>query len=199
MEYTDGSGRTRRRLVAPAKVFVDEGVYYLAAWTGVTDKDRKDPPQNPPTKETQVSARKRRNSQSQNWQTLRLSRIGTVEAVEPSHHVEIPEVPLSELREWNFENGTQAVFITNQKGMPFIKNLPGATVEDTEDGQKVHLIISSDSWFVAFCIAHARHIKAVGPKTLRSMITARADRELTHIEQQEEADAKRHEHHRRRN
>ena len=199
MEYTDGSGRTRRRLVAPAKVFVDEGVYYLAAWTGVTDKDRKDPPQNPPTKETQVSARKRRNSQSQNWQILRLSRIGTVEAVEPRHHVEIPEVPLSELREWNFENGTQAVFITNQKGMPFIKNLPGATVEDTEDGQKIHLIISSDSWFVAFCIAHARHIKAVGPKTLRSMITARADRELTHIEQQEEADAKRHEHHRRRN
>lgn len=199
MEYTDGSGRTRRRLVAPAKVFVDEGVYYLAAWTGVTDEDRKAPPQNPPTKETQVPARKRRNSQSQNWQTLRLSRIGTVEAVEPSHHVEIPEVPLSELREWNFENGTQAVFITNQKGMPFIKNLPGATVEDTEDGQKIHLIISSDSWFVAFCIAHARHIKAVGPKTLRSMITARADRELTHIEQQEEADAKRHEHHRRRN
>ena len=82
--------------------------------------------------------------------------------------------------------------------MPFIKNLPGATVDDYEDGQKVHLIISSDSWFVAFCIAHARHITSVGPETLRSMIVARADRELTHIEQQEEADAKRSEHRRRR-
>ena len=121
-----------------------------------------------------------------------------METVEPSHHIDVPEVPLSDLREWNFENGTEAVFLTNQKGMPFIKNLPGATVEDTDHGQKVHLIISSDSWFVAFCIAHARHISAVGPETLRSMITARADRELTHINQQEEADSKRSEGHRRR-
>lgn len=199
MEYTDGSGRTRRRLVAPAKVFVDEGVYYLAAWTDVSDKDRKEPPTNPvPQEENPEPTHKRRNSQSLHWQTLRLSRIGNVQAVEPSHHIAIPEVPLSELREWNFENGTEAVFITNQKGMPFIKNLPGATVDDYEDGQKVHLIISSDSWFVAFCIAHARHITSVGPETLRSMIVARADRELTHIEQQEEADAKRSEHRRRR-
>ena len=198
MEYTDGSGRTRRRLVAPAKVFVDEGVYYLAAWTGVGEKDRKVPAEDPIDEEDQAPVRKRRNSKSQNWQTLRLSRIGKVETVEPSHHIDVPEVPLSDLREWNFENGTEAVFLTNQKGMPFIKNLPGATVEDTDHGQKVHLIISSDSWFVAFCIAHARHISAVGPETLRSMITARADRELTHINQQEEADSKRSEGHRRR-
>ena len=47
------------------------------------------------------------------------------------------------------------------------------------DGVKVHLTVSSDSWFVAFCIAHSRHITAVAPETLRSMIIARAERELS--------------------
>ena len=28
MEYSDGTGSTRRKLVAPAKIFIDEGVYY---------------------------------------------------------------------------------------------------------------------------------------------------------------------------
>ena len=46
-------------------------------------------------------------------------------------------------------------------------------------GEKVHLTVSSDSWFVAFCIAHARHITAVAPETLRTMIVARAERELS--------------------
>ena len=45
--------------------------------------------------------------------------------------------------------------------------------------EKVHLTVSSDSWFVAFCIAHARHITAVAPETLRTMIVARAERELS--------------------
>lgn len=37
MKYTDGSGRIRERLVAPSKIYVDEGVYYVALCTDVED------------------------------------------------------------------------------------------------------------------------------------------------------------------
>ena len=52
-------------------------------------------------------------------------------------------------------------------------------MESCGAGEKVHLTVSSDSWFVAFCISHARHILAVAPETLRTMIIARAQRELS--------------------
>ncbi|MFD0704973.1 helix-turn-helix transcriptional regulator [Alloscardovia venturai] len=178
MDYTDGAGRTRHKLVAPAQIYVDEGVYYAAVWTGVTEADRKTPsdraydadlPRHTPI----------HNEQSAQWQTLRLSRIGRVEVVEPKHKIDIPDVPLAELREWNFENGTPTVFITDEKNLPFVLSLPDALVEDYKDGQRVHLTVSSDSWFVAFCIAHARHIQAVGPATLHSMCVARAEHELS--------------------
>ena len=77
----------------------------------------------------------------------------------------------------SIENGT--VFITNQDDLSFIDSLSGATVEKCGEGEKVHLIVSSDSWYVAFCIAHARHITAVAPETLRTMIIARAQHELS--------------------
>ena len=35
MQYTDGAGSTRRRLVAPVKIYVDEGIYNVALWTDV--------------------------------------------------------------------------------------------------------------------------------------------------------------------
>lgn len=175
MEYTDGAGRTRRKLVAPAKIFVDEGAYYTAVWTDVADaapKDKlkyvkKDMTINKATGEPRI------------WQTLRLARIEHAELVKPTQKVDIPDVPVSELRKWNFDNGTPAVFITDQPHLPFIKTLSGATVESCGAGEKVHLTVSSDSWFVAFCISHARHILAVAPETLRTMIVARAQRELS--------------------
>ncbi|MFC0266023.1 helix-turn-helix transcriptional regulator [Alloscardovia macacae] len=178
MDYTDGAGRTRHKLVAPAKIYVDEGVYYAAVWTGVSEEDRKVPssraydadvPRHTPV----------RNAESAKWQTLRLARIGRVESVEPKHDIAVPDVPLAELREWNFENGTPAVFVTDTKNLPFIFSLPDAKVEDFGEGQKIHLTVSSDSWFVAFCIAHARHISAVGPATLQTMCVARAEHELS--------------------
>nr|MDK6327873.1 WYL domain-containing protein [Alloscardovia omnicolens] len=178
MDYTDGAGRTRHKLVAPAQIYVDEGVYYAAVWTGVSDEDRKEPS----TRSYDADSPRHtpiRNEASAQWQTLRLARIGRVESVEPSHDIDIPDVPLAELREWSFENGTPAVFVTAQKNLPFILNLPDAKVEDSGEGQKVHLTVSSDSWFVAFCIAHARHITAVGPATLQSMCIARAEHELS--------------------
>ena len=106
------------------------------------------------------------------WQVLRISRIEHAELVEPTEKVDIPDVPASELRKWSFDNGTPAVFITNQDDLSFIDSLSGATVEKCGEGEKVHLIVSSDSWYVAFCIAHARHITAVAPETLRTMIIA---------------------------
>lgn len=162
IEYTDGAGRTRDKVVAPGKIFVDEGVYYAAVWNGLSDA---------PAKKSQ-----RKHG---DWQVLRLARIGRAEIVDPDRNVDVPDVPVSELRQWSFDNGTEASFITDKPGLPFIESLPDARVEPCEQGELVHLTVSSDSWFVAFCIAHARHIVAVSPGTLRTMIVARAKRELS--------------------
>lgn len=174
MEYTDGAGRTRRKLVAPAKIYVDEGVYYAAVWTGVRREDVS-PDYDFPEQQDQPNREKKHPE----WQTLRLARIGHLEVVQPVHPITIPNVPLSELREWSVDNGTPAEFITDTVGRSFIRDLPYATVEPWGDGEKIHLLVCSDSWFVAFCIAHARHIVAVGPETLRTMMIARAKHELS--------------------
>ena len=149
MEYTDGAGRTRRKVVAPSKIFVDEGVYYAAVWTDVLDSTPED-------RRKFVSRDQlinKANGKPRTWQVLRLARIEHAEVIAPVKRVDIPDMPVSEL--------------------------PGATVEPCSPGEKVHIIVSSDSWFVAFCIAHARHITAVAPETLRTMIVARAQRELS--------------------
>ena len=70
------------------------------------------------------------------WQTLRLARIEHAELVKPTQKVDIPDVPVSELRKWNFDNGTPAVFITDQPHLPFIKTLSGATVESCGAGRR---------------------------------------------------------------
>ena len=175
MEYTDGAGRTRRKLVAPVKIFVDEGVYYAAVWTDVKVAA-------PADKADLVHADTTINKATglpRVWQVLRLARIEDAELVEPTRKIDIPDVPVSELRKWSFDNGTAAVFVTDTPHLPFIDTLPGASVEPSGEGEKVRLTVSSDSWFVAFCIAHARHITAVAPETLRTMIVARAERELS--------------------
>jgi predicted DNA-binding transcriptional regulator YafY len=175
MEYTDGTGRTRRRLVAPSKIFADEGKYYAAVWTDVDAVAPEDEKQFV-SKDTTIN---KANGLPRIWQVLRLSRIEKATLVKPTGKLEIPDVPVGELRKWSFDNGTPAVFVTDEKGLPFIKRIQGATVEPCGQGEKVYLTVSSDSWFVAFAIAHARHIVSVGPDTLRSMIVARARRELS--------------------
>lgn len=175
MEYTDGAGRIQRKLVAPDKIFVDEGVYYVAVWTDVSNAAPADKMKFVKTDTTINKA----TGKPRIWQVLRISRIEHAELVEPTEKVDIPDVPASELRKWSFDNGTPAVFITNQDDLSFIDSLSGATVEKCDEGEKVHLIVSSDSWYVAFCIAHARHITAVAPETLRTMIIARAQHELS--------------------
>lgn len=175
MEYTDGAGRTRRKVVAPSKIFVDEGVYYVAVWTDVENQAPEDK-RSLVAKDTSIN---KANGLPRIWQVLRVARIEHAEVVTPVCPVEIPDVPISELRKWSFDNGTQTCFITDEPDLNFLKSLSGATVEPCGSGVKVHLTVCSDSWFVAFCIAHARHIKAVSPETLRTMIIARAQRELS--------------------
>jgi predicted DNA-binding transcriptional regulator YafY len=189
MEYTDGAGRTRRKVVAPAKIFVDEGRYYAAVWNDIGDaangtEAEKDVAQ----ANSESDQLKQGTGRNRQWQVLRLSRIEHGELITPKHKLDIPDVPASELRKWSFDNGTAAVFITDTPDTQFIKSLPGASVEPYESGQKVHLIVSSDSWFVAFCIAHARHIRAVAPETLRKMILARAQRELSVSQDEQQED-----------
>lgn len=175
MEYTDGAGRTRRKVVAPSKIFVDEGVYYVAVWTDVENQAPEDK-RSLVAKDTSIN---KANGLPRIWQVLRVARIEHAEVITPVCPVEIPDVPISELRKWSFDNGTQTYFITDEPDLNFLKSLSGATVEPCGSGVKVHLTVCSDSWFVAFCIAHARHIKAVSPETLRTMIIARAQRELS--------------------
>jgi predicted DNA-binding transcriptional regulator YafY len=174
MEYTDGAGRTHRKIVAPAKIFVDEGVYYAAVWTDVAaaiPADKAD------LIKTAVRST-RGTGRHLAWQVLRLSRIEHADIMESAAKLDIPDAPVAELRAWGFDNGTAAVFITDRPHLQFIKKLPDATVEPCGEGEKVHLTVSSDSWFVAFCISHARRITSVAPETLRTMIVARAEREL---------------------
>ncbi|MFP1711273.1 helix-turn-helix transcriptional regulator [Gardnerella vaginalis] len=175
MEYTDGAGRTRRKVVAPSKIFVDEGVYYVAVWTDVENQAPEDK-RSLVAKDTSIN---KANGLPRIWQVLRVARIEHAEVITPVCPVEIPDVPISELRKWSFDNGTQTCFITDEPDLNFLKSLSGATLEPCGSGVKVHLTVCSDSWFVAFCIAHARHIKAVSPETLRTMIIARAQRELS--------------------
>lgn len=175
MEYTDGAGRTRRKVVAPSKIFVDEGVYYVAVWTDVENQAPEDK-RSLVAKDTSIN---KANGLPRIWQVLRVARIEHAEVITPVCPVEIPDVPISELRKWSFDNGTQTCFITDEPDLNFLKSLSDATVEPCGSGVKVHLTVCSDSWFVAFCIAHARHIKAVSPETLRTMIIARAQRELS--------------------
>lgn len=175
MKYTDGAGRIRRKIVAPSKIYVDEGVYYVAVWTDVEQQTPEDKREFV-AKDTTIN---KANGLPRIWQVLRVARIERAEVVEPVSQVKIPDVPVSELRKWSFDNGTETCFITDETELNFLKNLSGATMETCGSGVKVHLTVSSDSWFVAFCIAHARHITAVAPETLRSMIIARAQRELS--------------------
>lgn len=184
IEYTDGAGRVIHRVVAPSKIYVDEGAYMVALWTDVAQNTpeelrefvHKDMTINKATGEPRI------------WQLLSVARIENASIVEPVCPLDIPQVSVSDLRTWSIENGTPAVFITDQPHLEFIKTLPDASVEACAEGTKVHLTVQSDSWFVAFCIAHARHIIAVAPETLRTMIIARAQRELSVTQQDDDSD-----------
>lgn len=179
VDYTDGAGRTTHRRVAPARVFVDEGVYYVAVWNVVSASTKR-------ILSSKVKAFTKKGAaaedDSQEWSTLRASRIGSAKITDIELPVAIPPVPIDKLRKWSFDKGTQAQFVTREHEPAFIANLPSATVEPWGEGDKIHLIISSDSWFVAFTISHATHITEVGPETLQEMIIARAHRELRRIE-----------------
>lgn len=65
------------------------------------------------------------NGKPRIWQVLRLARIEKAELVKPTKQINIPNMPVSELRKWSFDNGTDAVFITDQRDLAFIKTLPG--------------------------------------------------------------------------
>lgn len=95
MEYTDGAGRTRRKVVAPSKIFVDEGVYYAAVWTDVLDSTPED-------RRKFVSRDQlinKANGKPRTWQVLRLARIEHAEVIAPVKRVDIPDMPVSELRQ----------------------------------------------------------------------------------------------------
>ena len=175
MTYTDSTGASRRKLVAPVRIYVDEGEYYAAMYTLVAEAA----PADKASLVDKAANGTRANGRSRMWQVLRLARIEKAEPVQPTQPLVIPEMTVSELRKWSFDHGTATAFITDSHDLKFVQNLPDATVEPFGDGDKVHLTVSSDSWFVAFCIAHARHITAVAPETLRTMIIARAERELS--------------------
>ena len=117
-------------------------MYYAAVYTDVGSASPKD-------KKAYVSKDKtidKANGKPRIWQVLRLARIEKARnwSSPPSRSTSL-NMPVSELRKWSFDNGTDAVFITDQRDLAFIKTLPGATVEQCGAGEKVHLTVSSDS------------------------------------------------------
>lgn len=75
---------------------------------------------------------------------------------------------------------TPVSFVCDAELLTQISDFPGARVEEVgSEKVKVHMTVSHDSWFVAFCISHSKHISSVGPKTMRDLVVARAERELS--------------------
>ena len=112
----DGAGRTQRELVAPAKIFVDEGVYYAAVCTDVGPTPR------PADKKAlrlqrRIRPSTRRTGKPRIWQVLRIwpasSRRSWSKPTEADRHP-------GRAREPNCASGVSttappAVFITDQR------------------------------------------------------------------------------------
>lgn len=64
-------------LVAPDKIFVDEGVYFVAVWTDVANAA---PKGSDSSEDTTIN---KANGKPRIWQVLRISRIEKAELVEP--------------------------------------------------------------------------------------------------------------------
>lgn len=203
--YTNGAGERKERWFLPVDTFIDEGAFYVVVWNVLGRRGD--------LLKQKLETFKRADSRSQapQWKTLRASRIAEVSVVDrPVEEEIIPVPPISELRQWNFKNGSDVSFITDSHNLPFLDDLHSATIEPWDDGDKVHLRITSDSWFVAFCIAHARHIVAVSqgerhevkssedkdgnfvetvetrPSDVAAAIRERAQREIEGLHRQEE-------------
>ena len=74
-------------------------------------------------------------------------------------------------------------FVCDNTLLGQISEFPEARIEEAEDEKlKVYMTVSHDSWFVAFCISHSKHIVSVGPKSIRDLVVARAKRELSVVQ-----------------
>ena len=125
MVYRDGAGRNLRRLVAPSKIYVDEGVYYAAMWTDVADVAPQDL-QELVHKDMTIN---KETGEPRIWQVLTISRIEEAQIVEPTAELHVPDVSVSDLRKWITDTATPAVFITDQPHLQFIKTLADEHVE----------------------------------------------------------------------
>ena len=174
MEYTDGAGRIQRKLVAPDKIFVDEGVYYVAVWTDVSNAAPADKMKFVKTDTTINKA----TGKPRIWQVLRISRIEHAELVEPTEKVDIPDVPASELRKWS---STMAHLpCHNQSGRPVVHRQPVGSHRREMRRRREGASDCVFRFLVCRVLHRARrHITAVAPETLRTMIIARAQHELS--------------------
>ncbi len=92
MVYRDGAGRNLRRLVAPSKIYVDEGVYYAAMWTDVADVAPQDL-QELVHKDMTIN---KETGEPRIWQVLTISRIEEAQIVEPTAELHVPDVSVSD-------------------------------------------------------------------------------------------------------
>ena len=175
MEYTDGAGRAAARSSPPSKIFVDEGVYYAAVWTERAGLHSGGLAQS----SSHATSSSTRRTASPHMAGAQARRIEHAEVIAPVKRVDIPDMPVSELRKWSFDNGTPVGVHHGSAGSSVHQVDAGSHRRAVQPGRESAYHQSSDSWFVAFCIAHARHITAVAPETLRTMIVARAQRELS--------------------
>ena len=93
MEYTDGAGRTQRKLVAPDKIFVDEGVFYVAVWTDVAAAAPADKAKYV-KKDTTIN---KATGKPRIWQVLRIPALKRPNWLNLPRKSNIPDVPASEI------------------------------------------------------------------------------------------------------
>ena len=75
---------------------------------------------------------------------------------------------------------TPVSFVCDAELLAQISEFPEARIEEEGNSKlRVSMTVSHDSWFVVFCISHSKHIFSVGPKSIRDLIVARAERELS--------------------
>lgn len=81
------------------------------------------------------------------------------------------------------EKKTSVSFICDAELLTQISDFTEVRVEEIgSEKVKIHMTVSHDSWFVAFCISHSKHISSVDPKTMRDLVIARAKRELSVVQ-----------------
>ena len=176
MEYTDGAGRIQRKLVAPDKIFVDEGVYYVAVWTDVSNAAPADKMKFVKTDTTINKATGNASYLAGASHPPASSMRSWSEPTRKSGHSGRARIRTAqvEFRQWH------TCRVHNQSGRPVVHRQPVGSHRREMRRRREGASDCVFRFLVCRVLHRARrHITAVAPETLRTMIIARAQHELS--------------------